>query len=242
MRHFIVTLLTLGVLSVPMSAQLGLGLSLTLDDASVEDGWYTITLRFYAHASSQEVLAQEELQGRFHGGYCHVTAGRSIELPESFLRSATAAVGFAIDGSIERLPRISVARQQFSETARNALNAQSLDPGFTGLVTSINEIAGHISMIGRDGVRVERDGSQLIIRYQASKRIRGIISGNNINHQFTISPGIELNDGQRVFAYVTNSTTHIDVSADINILEGTIILTAAAPLLASERLVWEIYE
>jgi hypothetical protein len=242
MRFFFVIILVFSLLLQPVSAQLGLGLTVTLDDESVEDGWYEITLRFYATPSSQDILAQEQLQGRFHGGYCHVTAGRSIEIPVSFLRCPTASIGFAINGFPERQPRIIVARHQFSEVATNALIAQSLDPGFTGFVTSINELAGPITLLGRDGIIIERDRTQLLLRHRPSTLVRGVVTGNDTTHQFTIAPGVQLTDQHKVRAYVTNSTTHIAVSADISVPDGTIVLTATAPLLASERIVWELYE
>ena len=68
MRHVFIAVLLILSCNVPSAAQLGLGLSLVLDDESVEDGWYTVTLRYYASISSDEALAQEQVSGRFRGG------------------------------------------------------------------------------------------------------------------------------------------------------------------------------
>lgn len=242
MRHVFIAVLLILSCNVPSAAQLGLGLSLVLDDESVEDGWYTVTLRYYASISSDEVLAQEQVSGRFRGGYCFLVAGRTIAVPLEFLRSPTAAVGYSLDGTAERLPRIAIPSQQFTRTAEHALLADGLSPSFTGLVTSINEVAGPITLLGADGINVQRDGSRIIFRSNARIVAYGTVQGDNATHVFTVRPGVQLSDRVRVTARLTNSTTHINVTTELNRNDGTITLIAAAPLLSSESITWEIVE
>lgn len=242
MRNAIIVIVLILCFRVPSPAQLGLGLSLVVDDESVEDGWYSITLRYYESITSDQVLAHEQISARFRGGYCFLIAGRTINVPEEFIRSPSAAIGYSLDGRAESLPRIAVSSQLYARTAEHARIADGLSPSFTGFVTSINEVAGPITLLGGEGIDVEREGARLILRSRARIVARGTIQGDNTAHVFTIRPSVPLSDRARISAQLTNSTTHISLTTEINRNDGTITLIAAAPLLSSESITWEIVE
>lgn len=242
MRILIAILAFMWIGLVPSSAQLGLGLALVIDDETVPDGWYSVVLRYYSSATDTKSLADETLSVRFSGGRCHVVCGLTTQLPEAFRSSSTAAIGYSIDGGQERVPRIQVASQHYAARAEHALLADGLSPSFTGFVTSINELAGPVTLVGADGISIDRQGSTMVLRLQKMSPVRGRIRGDNTTHFFTISPGVALSSRTRVTLALVNSTTQIALSASINLAAGTITVTAAAPLLESEQIEWEVFE
>ncbi len=242
MRFFIAVLALMWILLAPASAQHGLGLALVIDDETVPDGWYNIVLRYYTSATASTSLADETLSARFSGGRCHIVCGLTTLLPESFRSSSTAAIGYSIDGGQERLPRIQVASQHYAVRAEHALLADGLSPSFTGFVTSINELAGPVTLVGAEGISIDRQGSTMVIRSRKLSPTRGKIRGDNSTYSFTISPGVALTSSSRVTLALVNSTTQIALSASINLAAGTITISAAAPLLESEQIEWEVFE
>lgn len=242
MRFLIAVLALMWIWLTPASAQLGLGLALVIDDETVPDGWYSIVLRYYTSATASTSLADETLSARFSGGRCHIVCGLTTLLPETFRSSTSAAIGYSIDGGQERVPRIQVATQQYATRAEHALLADGLSPSFTGFVTSINELAGPVTLVGADGVSIDRQGSTMVIRLQKTSAARGKIHGDNSAYSFTVSPGVALTSRTRVTLALVNSTTQIALTSSINLVTGTITITAAAPLLESEQIEWEVFE
>lgn len=228
--------------TLPAAAQLGLGLSISIDDETIRDGWYSVHIRYYTTSTDGTAIAEEVLSGRFVSGRCSLLCGLTTQIPDVFLQSASASIGYSIEGGPERLPRIRPSRVPYAEHAQHAHIADALSPTFTGLVTSINELAGPVTLVGEDGIRVQRRGSTLTIGQQRAQATRGVIRGNNVSHQFSISPGVPITSATRVTLLLLNSTTHIALTAQVNLTDGTITIVAAAPLLETELISWEITE
>jgi hypothetical protein len=227
---------------LPATAQLGLGLAISIDDETIRDGWYSVHVRYYTVSTDGTAVAEEVLSGRFVSGRCSLLCGLTTQIPDVFLQSASASIGYSIAGEPERLPRIRPSRVPYAEHALHAQTAEALSPSFTGLVTSINELAGPVTLVGEDGIRVQRQGSTLTIGQQRSPATKGIIRGNNVSHQFAISPGRAITSDTRVTLQLLNSTTQIALTSRVNLTDGTILIVAAAPLLDTELISWEITE
>lgn len=240
MRLLFLSVIFAALGSLPASSQLGLGLTIAIDDETVRDGWYRVHIRYYTAATDQTAIGEEVLSGRFASGRCYLTCGLTTQLPDAFLQSASAAIGYSIDDRPEHVPRIRPASVPYAERTEHARVADVLSPSFTGLVTSINELAGPITITGEQGIRVDRQGSTLTIGRQPGSVARGIVRGNNTSHQFVIAPGVPITSQTRCTMQLRNSATHIALTSVINIADGTIAIIAAAPLLDTESISWEL--
>lgn len=240
MRTLALCILVFILCSTSSLAQVGFGLQLAIDDELVADGWYTITLRFYANIGAQQPLATEVVPGRFLGGRCMLVAGLTVQIPSEVLESTTSAVGYALDGADERMPRISFPAHAYAVLASRARVADALSPSFTGLVTSINEQAGPITVIGGSGITVDRAGSTLVIHQRSQVVARGEVRSDSSEYLFRINPGIAITDRMHVTARLVNSTTHITIAAAIEVTTGMLTITTAAPLLPTETILWEV--
>lgn len=240
MRTFALCVIAIIVYTVSSHAQVGFGLQIAIDDELVADGWYTITLRFYDNIGAQQPLVTEVVPGRFFGGRCMLVAGLSVELPPDLLESTTGVIGYALDGADERVTRLSLPAQAYTVLASRARIADALSPTFTGLVTSINELAGPITLSAGSGITIDRAGSTLLIHQRSQVLARGAVQSDSSNHVFRINPGITITDRMRVTAQLVNSTTHITITTAIDASNGWIIITTAAPLLPTEMILWEL--
>jgi hypothetical protein len=240
MRTFALYTLVFILCSASSLAQVGFGLQIAIDDELVADGWYTITLRFYDNIGATQPLATEAVPGRFLGGRCILVAGLSVELPPEFLENTTSAIGYALDGADERVPRLSLPAQGYAVLASRARIADALSPTFTGLVTSINELAGPITLSAGSGIDIDRAGSTLVIQQKRQLLAHGQVRSDSCDHVFRINPGIAISDRMRVTAQLVNSTTHITVATAIDVTNGILIITTAAPLLPTETILWEL--
>lgn len=240
MQFIVVVCLLIALIPQDVPAQHGTGIALTIDDETITDGWYAITLRYYASSIDTLALATEVVSGRFSKGHCHLNYGITVALPSAFIDSYTATIGYSLNNGTERQPRIILSRVPFAAQTDHARMADLLSPTFTGMVTSINEVAGPITLVGSDGLRVERRGTTLVIGQPPQRTERGSIQGDNSSHEFTLTPTVPVSDRTRVTVSLRNSTTHIALAARVNLTNGTITIQAAAALLETEHIDWEV--
>lgn len=240
MRFIVLVYVLITILPLDVPAQLGTGVALMIDDETIPDGWYGITLRYYASSIDTVPLATETLSGRFSNGRCHLVYGTTITIPAAFVESTTATIGYSLNEGPERQPRITIARVPYATRTEHARMADLLSPTFTGLVTSINEVAGPVTLMGVDGLRIERRGSTIVLTPPTQRSERGSIQGDNVSYEFTLTPSFPISDRTRVTVSLRNSTTQIALTTRTNTTNGTIIIQAAAVLLDTEHIDWEV--
>jgi len=197
-------------------------------------------VRWYAVAVGGVPLAVEELRVTLVGGICTVVLGATSPLPMATIRNGKAFLGISVDGALERTPKTELVPTAFTQNAAIADVARALSPEVTGLVTSLNEIAGSISLLGESGVRVRRDGNILRIGRTTDVVERGQIIGDNKTFIFRYRPTMIVSDPSAVTFRVVADTTTIAVTLAINTTNNEMIFRTSAPLLATETLEWEI--
>ncbi len=213
---------------------------LALGDAQTPDGPHTLTVRWYAAPVGGSPLAVEMLNVVLLNGACTVVLGNASPLPTSMLQTGNAFLGIEVDGTPERSPRVTLVPQTFSLVAARAEIADALAPEVTGIVTSINEIAGSVKVVGESGIRVVRDGTILRINRTPIIIERGTIEGDGSAFQFRVVPTTVLTSEVDVTFRVNAGTTTISAGISIDAMTNTIVFVTSAPLLSSEKLEWEI--
>ena len=213
---------------------------LTLGDAQTPDGQHSVTVRWYATPVGGSPLAVEMLNVVLLNGACTVVLGNTSPLPISMLQGGSAFLGVEVDATPERSPRVTIVPQSFALVAARAEIANALAPNVTGIVTSINEMAGNIKVVGELGIRVVRDGTILRIHRTPVIVERGSIAGDGTAFQFRVQPSTILSTDVDVTFRVSAGTTTISAGIAIDTMTNTIEFVTSAPLLSTEKLEWEI--
>ena len=213
---------------------------LFLGDAQTPDGQYSLVVRWYDAPVGGSPFALEMLNVEILSGSCSVVLGNTSPLPLIMLQRGTAFLGVEVGGTPERLPRVAIVPQTFARVAARAEIANALAPEVTGIVTSINEIAGNVKVVGESGIRVVRDGTILRINRTPIIIERGAIEGDGFTFQFRVLPSTSLTSDVDVTFRVNAGTTTISAGISIDAMTNTIVFVTSAPLLSSEKLEWEI--
>ncbi|GMV52441.1 MAG: hypothetical protein IAE64_02415 [Flavobacteriales bacterium] len=173
-------------------------------------------------------------------GIVTLTLGSTVPLPLTLLQRGLVWLGISIDGAPELLPRTALNSVPYSLFTHHADIADALSPDVTGVVTSVNEVAGRVELVAGRGVTISRDGHTLTL--EASRSFaRGQLKGIAGVFEYTVSPGIEIPPEATIAASVL-SNTYIGVSVrNIDYQTNTITLCTAAPLTDTELIQWVIY-
>lgn len=213
---------------------------LVLGDAMTPDGTHQISVRWYSSPVGGISVAGEDLEVDLVNGSCTVLFGRTSPLPLTLLRSGAAQIGVSVDGGQERSPRTELIPSAFSHLAAIAEVARSLAPEATGLVSSINEMAGAINLVADPGVRITRDGNLLRIGRAEAVVERGTLTGNGRAFLFVVTPLVQVGDAGDVTYRVIAGTTTISASITLDKGSNTLVFVTSATLLPTETLEWEI--
>lgn len=205
-------------------------------------GSHTIDVRWYVQASGGIPMFDESFDVTVELGIVSVLLGSVKPLPDSLLNTGTVWLGISIDGDVELLPRTVLASVPYSIVSDRARIAQSLAPEVTGVVTSVNEIAGVVRIEAGDGIVVSRLGKSLTI---SSNRVteRGIIRGTDTAHVFNIQPTSALNPSMVIEVRVITDDSVISCFIkNVDLTANTITVVTSAPLLYTESLEWVIIQ
>ena len=166
--------------------------------------------------------------------------GSVVPLPPDLLLSGPFWLGIRVDGGNELQPRTALATVPYALLADRARIAQALAPEVTGVVTSVNEIAGMVQLEGGSGISIQRSGSTLRIDRESSRE-SGVIEDQPGQYRFSVTPLTTLLPQHRVRAEVL-AETHIGVRVtDVDLTSNTFTIELAAPLSADERIVWSLH-
>lgn len=205
-----------------------------------DDGPHRITVRWYNDPFQSTPLWQEDVDADIVGGRCELVLGATVPLPDTVLRGNRVFMGYSVDGEAERRPRLELYATGMSLHAGYADMAARLDPRATGLVTSLNELSGPVSLVGSDGITVVRQGTTLVVSASTTASEKGRISGNGIASEYRVKPGRKLLPNDRVTFRTTSPTTTLLTQLIIDTTSNELVFRVSAPLLQEECIDWTI--
>ena len=205
-----------------------------------DDGLQLVHLRLYEEAMGGTAIWQESVMATIRDGSCQVVLGGSTPLADTVMRAGRFYLGYHLQGEAERMPRMLVLPVASALTAAYAEVAARLDPRATGLVTSINELAGPVSLIGTGSIRIARQGSTLSVSSTHEPIEKGTIRGDGTSCVYRVRPNTQLSGSPRVTFDVRSPTTILLASMKIDVPTNELVFSVSAPLLAEESIVWSI--
>ncbi|NOT37709.1 MAG: tail fiber domain-containing protein [Saprospiraceae bacterium] len=129
----------------------------------IPDGAHSITLKFYEDINSNVPIYGETQNIQVSKGIFNVNIGSVNPIPVNIKFDRTYFLGVSIDFSAELSPRTSFTSSPYSLHSETSKIAESLTPGATGVVTSINSTQGNISLLGAGGTTVNQQGNTITI-------------------------------------------------------------------------------
>lgn len=205
-----------------------------------DDGVHPVHVRWYSDPLDGAVLWQESVIADIRQGQCQVVLGRSSAIPDTLLRNGQIYLGYNLDAESERQPRIAIVPSAMSLSSAYAEMAARLDPRATGLVTSINELAGPVSLIAGNGVQITRNGSTLEISSLPPATESGMIPGDGLTNVYRVRPRIPLRLDQHVTFDVRSPTTILFATVKIDVQANELVFSVSAILLQDEYISWSI--
>lgn len=205
-----------------------------------DDGLHRLVVRWYDDPFTTAPLWEESVVAEIIAGRSEIVLGRTVVLADTMLRGGRAFIGLTLESESERKPRQEIIPLTSALHAGYADVAARLDPRATGLVTSLNELSGPVSLRGSNGIRVQRDGTTLTISTAPLAPERGSIAGDGLATTYRVRPSTVLTPTARVTFRSVSPTTTLAVQLDIDTGSNELIFTVSAPLLPDERIEWSI--
>jgi len=208
--------------------------------AEALNGTYHIIVRWYDVPVDGVWIEREEFDVDVVQGRVQLHLGTTVPIPQELLRSGSAWLGVSIDSGKELSPRTMLVSVAYAKHAERAEVADRLSGDVTGLVTSLNEIAGSVKVLGEGGIVVRNDGDAIIIGSEHPVE-SGIVQGNDRQYVFTIKPLSKINSSTRVTATVVSPTTTITCGvAAVDVVTNTITIITSAALMRDEKIHWSL--
>jgi hypothetical protein len=101
-------------------------------------------------------------------GLFNVIIGSVSPIPGSLAFDRAYYLGVSVDGGSELVPRTAISATPYALYASVAGVANSLSPSVTGVVTSVNEKAGAITLEGGGGTTITNAGNVITISSSGS--------------------------------------------------------------------------
>lgn len=203
------------------------------------NGTHTLWVRWYNVAVGGGALFSEEFVATISDGITTVLPGSTKPLPPDLLRQGPLWIGVSVNGNPELSPRTILASVPYAMYSERSQVAEALSPDVTGVVTSVNEIAGAVNIVSGYGVRVTRSGNRLVLDTRR-ELARGIEQGRLGVHRYAIALSGPIPSDATIHATV-DANTYIGVTIqNINTAAGTFEVVTSAPLLPTETITWFI--
>jgi hypothetical protein len=235
------TILILLIATATTAAQIPelVAIPMAIESPDLRDGTYLVTARWYDGASGGALHATERTSITITGRQSTIMLGNASPLPVSLLERGQAWISVQFDGVAEPTLRHHVVPNAFAHTAGFALVAASLDPRATGIVTSINEIAGAVEISAGNGISIYRNGQQLTLEHRSPYE-QGILYGDGTRWEFVIIPQDTALLGQAMHCEVDSKSDHIPVQCRYDQQRNCYIAQTSALLQQDESLRWHI--
>ncbi len=150
----------------------------------VADGSYTLTFKLYDSRSNPTHLWTESQVVSVRDGVFNVMIGAVTALTLPFDKGYF--LGVSVDGGSELLPRTELAAAPYALMSSRAELASGLEPGATGVVTSVNTISGDVTLEGGGATTVTRAGSKITISSSGGSGGTGIQGVQNTDGTMTV--------------------------------------------------------
>lgn len=182
-------ILSIAICISPAEAQIPRTISYqgVLTDASgtpVADGSYLLVFKLYDSPTTPVELWSESQSVSVKGGIFNVPIGSVQPLGIPFDKQYY--LGISIDGGTELTPRTELTATPYAFVAMRAETASGLEPGASGVVTSVNTLSGEITLEGGGGTTVTRAGSKITISSTGGTGGTGIQGVQNTDGSMTI--------------------------------------------------------
>ncbi len=129
----------------------------------IADGNHTLTLKLYDNIASPTPIYTETQSVPVVKGLFNAIIGSVTPLPGSLAFDRAYFLGVSVDGGLELTPRTPLTAVPYALRAAVADQAQSLAPGATGVVTSVNSQSGAVTLQGSGGTTITNSGATITI-------------------------------------------------------------------------------
>jgi hypothetical protein len=205
------------------------------------DGPVVVTVRWYAEAVGGEVLHWETQTVDVRDSIAEIPLGRLRPIPDNVWNRGARFLGLSVEANAERMPRLELVPVPMALAARRADVADRLSPDITGVVTSINEAAGGLWLVGEHGISVTRRGS--VFAFSASSAdsvVSGSIDGDQRNQPYYLRLPLPLRHVHDLrLDVVMADGSHVGVNvSDYDPQSNTVALRCTAILTSSDHIRW----
>lgn len=212
---------------------------LAIESPELRDGDHQVTVRWYDDAVSGLLHSTERTSITIQNGRSSVTLGSSSPLPIGLLQGGNAWISVQFDGASEPALRYQIQPTALAQTAAFALVAASLDPRATGLVTSINEVAGAVELAGGEGISIARSGQRFVVSHATAEE-RGKISGNGSAWQFIVNLQDTSLLGSDIICSVESQHGLVLTTSSFDAPSRSYVITTSVILQPDETLRWHV--
>lgn len=129
--------------------------------APVADGSYTLTFKLYDAPNTPTDLWSESQIVAVKDGIFNTQIGSLQPLTLAF--DEPYYLGISIDGGAELMPRTALTAAPYALVSLRAETASGLEPGASGVVTSVNTLSGEIILEGGGATTVTRTGNKITV-------------------------------------------------------------------------------
>jgi len=157
--------------------------------AFIPDGTHSLTLKIYDVLAGGSAIYTETQNTSVTKGLFNINIGAINPIPFTINFDKPYFLGVSVDFGIEMSPRTILTSVPYSLRAERANVAETLAPGASGVVTSINSAQGNINIVGSGGTTVNQSGNTITISssggggqgIQGIQNTDGILSIQNAN-------------------------------------------------------------
>jgi trimeric autotransporter adhesin len=129
----------------------------------IQDGNHQLKLILYPSASGGSAVFSETQTVAVVKGLFNAIIGSVTPLPASLAFDKAYFLGVTVDNGAELVPRTALTAMPYAIHAETADVAKAVAPGATGIVTSVNNQSGAISLQGGGGTTVTNTGGTFTI-------------------------------------------------------------------------------
>lgn len=129
----------------------------------IADGNHSITIKLYESASGGAAIYEESQSTTIVKGLFNVIIGSVTPISPSLAFDKAYYMSIAVDGGAELVPRSAISAAPYAMYASVAGVANALAPGVTGVVTSLNEKSGAVTLEGGGGTTITSVGNVITV-------------------------------------------------------------------------------
>ncbi len=155
---------------------------------AVPDGDHQIRIAMYSGPSGGSALFTEQHTAALKDGVFSIVIGSVTPIPPALQFDTQYYLGIAVDNGAEMSPRTAftaVPYAMHAMRAETALVAESLAPGASGVVGSVNGLDGDITLQGAGGTTITKNGSVITITSSGGS-VSGIAGVQNVDGSLAI--------------------------------------------------------